>query len=293
MYEIAEGYNKRTGRDNFTNKTAAGIPRIATVRPSTTGAGLEPLRAADIRPALQGADAPAPAAAAPAPGSTGGASLVEQAQAGATYRKRPLDARLVAALQYAAETSGLKVKVTSGGQDESGPHRTGSHRHDLGLAGDFDLYDDKGIVSRNDPRRVKFLEEVAAAGAGGIGVGYMKDEGALKIHAGITGPKGPHGIGQGLGQYYRQYGSKEENAAIAKGNRRFVEDPTLLERRAAAAKHMDEEHKQQDAKNTIRLSVRHQPGFAKVTHEHTADSFSVTKDKAPPERAEVNTPSGI
>lgn len=156
--------------------------------------------------------------------SVADADRVIQAQAReAGTRKGALDARLVAALQYAAEKSGLRVRVTSGGQRMEGARGAkGSHRHDLGLAGDFDLLDEHGnIVARNDPRRIQFLEEASAAGAGGAGVGYMKDEGRLKIHMGITGSGGPHAVGKGLGQYFKEFGTSEENYAIAKGVERF------------------------------------------------------------------------
>jgi hypothetical protein len=45
-------------------------------------------------------------------------------------------------------------------QAESGPHRTGSHRHDLGGAADFDLYDAKDghkLDMRNPEDALRFL----------------------------------------------------------------------------------------------------------------------------------------
>jgi hypothetical protein len=88
---------------------------------------------------------------------------------------------------------------------------TGSHRHDLGRAADFDLLDEKGNkVPMNDPRRLAFLEAASRAGAGGAGTGYMSDP--LKIHMGITGSAAR--VGEGLGPYA---GSPAERAAINRG----------------------------------------------------------------------------
>jgi hypothetical protein len=74
-------------------------------------------------------------------------------------------------------------------QAESGPHRTGSHRHDLGGAADFDLYDAKDghkLDMRNPEDAVRmsaFVTSAVEAGATGVGagLGYM---GPSKIHVG-------------------------------------------------------------------------------------------------------------
>lgn len=130
-------------------------------------------------------------------------------------RKGRIDARLKEAMDYAAEQSNVQVRVTSGGQRMHGaPGATGSHRHDKGGAADIDLIDPKTgkVLSLDDPRRLKFMEESARAGAGGTGARYMDDPN--KIHVGITGSKAR--VGEGLGAYA---GTAEERAAVDRGLR--------------------------------------------------------------------------
>lgn len=155
-----------------------------------------------------------------------GGPRVDQVQAQvADVRRGAIDPRLEEALNAAAEKSGLRVRVTSGGQRMPGaPGATGSHRHDQGRAADFDLLDEKGNkLAIDDPRRVQFLEEMAAAGAGGAGMGYMSDP--LKIHGGITGSSGR--VGEGLGAYT---GSRAEREAIARGVDRMYRERPIWER---------------------------------------------------------------
>lgn len=146
-----------------------------------------------------------------APPTGGGGVREAQAQV-AGVRKGALDPRLRDALAYASEQTGLRALVTSGGQRMAGaPGATGSHRHDLGRAGDFNLVDEKGnTVSPNDPRALRFAEEAATAGAGGAGASYMSDP--TKIHMGITGSGAE--VGKGLGAYA---GSAAFRAAVARG----------------------------------------------------------------------------
>lgn len=140
-----------------------------------------------------------------------GGNVTEQ-QAG--IRNQPVDPRLREALSYAAEKSGVDARIYSGGQDPagSGGRRTGSLRHDRGLAADMNLYDPKTgkMLARDDPRRLQFIEEAARAGAGGTGTGYMRDP--RSIHAGLTGAGGR--IGEGLGPYA---GNAAERAAVERG----------------------------------------------------------------------------
>ena len=151
----------------------------------------------------------------PRPGETGGGgNLVEEAQARvAGTRKGKLDPRLREALEGAAEASGVRIRVTSGGQRMHGaPGHTGSHRHDQGKAADVDVIDPKTgkVLPLSDPRRLKVLEEAARRGAGGSGARYMDDPN--KIHMGITGSRSV--VGEGLGAYA---GTPEEKAAVARG----------------------------------------------------------------------------
>jgi hypothetical protein len=132
----------------------------------------------------------------------------------------PIDPQLKTAMELAAENSNVKIRVTSGGQPAAGTpgaKRTGSLRHDRGRAADIDILDPKTgkVLSLDDPRRIKFMEEAAAAGAGGTGARYMSDPN--KVHVGITGSRGV--VGEGLGAYA---GSAEERAAVARGLKRMM-----------------------------------------------------------------------
>ena len=206
-----------------------GLPEA--VQPTTAPAAPPGTMMPQLPPAAMPAAAPpaVPGVTAPpaAPAAPGGSRVVEAQGKVADVRKLPIDPRLKEALEYAAAQTGTRVRVTSGGQPEPGHgRRTGSLRHDLGKAADFDLIDEKGnIIPRNDPRRLAFLEEAARAGAGGTGTGYMSDP--LKIHAGITGKTGR--VGEGLGPYA---GSREEQAAVIRGLRRRLTPEELARERA-------------------------------------------------------------
>ena len=124
-------------------------------------------------------------------GAGDGTSLVRESSLGDPNKIRNLkvpDATRQA-LEYAAQQTGLRVDIQSGGQPSTGGRRKGSHRHDVtgGGAADFDLYDAEGkIVPHSDPRALQFVEHAAAAGAGGGGAapGYM---GPNRIHLGAGG----------------------------------------------------------------------------------------------------------
>lgn len=128
-----------------------------------------------------------PSAGAGSAGGTGGGN-VRQAQSG--IRKLPISDKLMGVLQQAAKSAGVDVTVTSGGQPAypKGP-RTGSTRHDLGNAADLDLYMGGRILSDANPKDIeikkKFVSAATAAGATGIGAGYM---GPTKIHVGFGTP---------------------------------------------------------------------------------------------------------
>jgi hypothetical protein len=167
-----------------------------------------------------------------------------------------LHSKLSGALEDAAAASGVFIRVTSGGQtSDRNPARkdqpggwTGSHRHDDGRAADIDILDENGrnITDRNDPRRLKFLEEAAARGAGGTGTGYMSDN--LKVHVGITGASGE--IGQGLGVYSRQ-STSAELAAVERGLAKAGIQPSIA--RGGGSDSMD-------GTGRIRLAAVHQTG---------------------------------
>jgi len=146
----------------------------------------------------------------PASGGAAGRDTghVDEAQGKvAGIRKLALDPRLRSALDYAGAQTGLTARVTSGGQDPHGP-RTGSHRHNFGKAGDFNLLDEKGnVVGPDDPRALKFTEEAARAGVIGGGASYMSDPN--KIHLDIAGGRG--------GQKGAYAGSRAFRSAMARG----------------------------------------------------------------------------
>ena len=137
-------------------------------------------------------------------------------------RALPPAPELESAMDKAAKAAGVVVRITSGGQsadrnpamkDKPGGW-TGSLRHNGGNAADIDVLDSDGKtkLQRNDPKRLAFLTEVAANGAGGIGSGYMGDP--LKVHVGLTGGSGQVGVGLGV---YSKESTKEEVAAIRTG----------------------------------------------------------------------------
>jgi len=181
-------------------------------------------------PGGAGAIEPGVAGAAGGAGAPAVGNLVEEAQGRvAGIRRGKLDPRLRDALEGAAEASGVKIRVTSGGQRMEGAHgHTGSHRHDKGRAADVDVIDPKTnkVLPLSDPRRLKVLEEAARRGAGGSGARYMDDPN--KIHMGITGNKAI--VGEGLGAYA---GTAAERAAVQRGlDTRLTPEQMRAEREA-------------------------------------------------------------
>ena len=124
--------------------------------------------------------------------SGNGSGRVRMQNRGAT-RNQPLDSRLMSVLSTAAEEAGVDVVVFSGGQDERGTpgaRRTGSIRHDNGLAADVWIYSDgqRLRTTRENPIVAKFIAACVAAGARGIGAGpgYMDGVG---IHVDLWGER--------------------------------------------------------------------------------------------------------
>ena len=108
-------------------------------------------------------------------------------------RNKPLDSRLMSVLSSAAEQAGVDVVVFSGGQDQRGTpgaRRTGSIRHDQGLAADVWIYSDgqRLRTTRENPIVAKFIAACVANGAKGIGAGpgYMSGVG---IHVDLWGDR--------------------------------------------------------------------------------------------------------
>lgn len=92
------------------------------------------------------------------------------------------------AYELAAQAAGIdEIRVTSGGQESSGPNRTGSHRHDAGGAGDIQLVKNGRVLdftNKDDlPYFTNFVSSAKGGGLTGFGAGtdYM---GNNTIHAG-------------------------------------------------------------------------------------------------------------
>ena len=108
---------------------------------------------------------------------------------GRSIRNLPITAALKHVLTVAGDAAGIDaVEITSGGQPSSGPHRTGSHRHDNGNAADLDLRRNGALLdftrSADQPIVARFVKAAVASGATGVGagVGYM---GPTKLHIGF------------------------------------------------------------------------------------------------------------
>lgn len=128
------------------------------------------------------------------PSAEGGGGVDQRQMAVASKRRQAITDGLRDQLAAAGKATGVNAEVFSGGQDETGPNRTGSHRHDNGQSADVKLYrrDQNGkrqyLSMDNEADRAvmeKFLATSVQAGANGIGAG-----------PGYMGPNGMH-IGGG------------------------------------------------------------------------------------------------
>ncbi len=106
-------------------------------------------------------------------------------------RNKPLSNNLSGAVNNAFSPVGAEFEVFSGGQDSTGPNRTGSHRHDDGNAGDgFFKRNGKTLSWDNEgdkPFITQILRNLKASGVTGIGTGegYMKPN---SFHIGYGDP---------------------------------------------------------------------------------------------------------
>lgn len=125
-----------------------------------------------------------------------GVGGIEQRQGG-SIRSQPITDALKGQISAAAAAAGVNAEVYSGGQDESGPNRTGSHRHDHGNSADLKLYtvgqDGKRryLDMTNDADRVvmeRFIRESVKAGANGVGAGPGYMGGRTNMHVGGGSP---------------------------------------------------------------------------------------------------------
>ena len=102
---------------------------------------------------------------------------------GGKTRNQAIQPQLLSILQSAAEAAGVRVEISSGGQDVyPNGRRVGSQRHDAGYAADVILYDGDRRLRVNDPEELSivqtFIRAAKAAGATGVGAGngYMGDQ---------------------------------------------------------------------------------------------------------------------
>lgn len=107
-------------------------------------------------------------------------------------RNDPLDPSLIKAMGFLPDM-GIQMHVISGGQEAAGQGgaRTGSTRHDHGMAADADFYRNGHKLDWNNPADLPVLVDIVqkakANGVTGIGAGndYM---GASRFHVGFGNP---------------------------------------------------------------------------------------------------------
>lgn len=114
-------------------------------------------------------------------------------------RNDPLNPRLIDALSFLPEL-GVTVQVFSGGQDASGPNRTGSTRHNDGNAADVFFFKDGRKLDWANPEDRPIFEQIVqrgkAAGITGFGAGpgYMQS-GSMHLGFGTPAVWGAGGRG--------------------------------------------------------------------------------------------------
>lgn len=134
-------------------------------------------------------------------------------------RNQPLDPKLTNALGFLPDM-GVTMKVFSGGQDATGPRRTGSHRHDHGDAADVFFYKDGRQLDWNNPQDVpiyqQIVERAKANGVTGFGAGegYMRP-GSMHIGFGAPAVWGAGGRGTNAPDWLRQAFNTPETASPA------------------------------------------------------------------------------
>ncbi len=133
---------------------------------------------------------------------------LQYANQGAT-RSKPLSKKLVNSLGSFLPGMGIQMKVFSGGQDSSGPNRTGSHRHDHGNAADVFFYQNGRKLDWNKESDRPVFEEIVRrakkAGVQGIGAGegYMQP-GSMHIGLGTPAVWGRGGKGRNAPDWLQQ-----------------------------------------------------------------------------------------
>lgn len=158
------------------NKTSVASPQSSTDNKSATPQGGERQNNQNEQQLKDGA----------------GQVIQDQEKEPGIIRKLPISPELLSVLEKAAREAGVIVRVKSGGQpsESEGGKRTGSTRHDKGMAADLDIYSgDKKLSPKNSeelPIFKKFVMAASSAGATGIGAGenYMGQDGS-RIHVGF------------------------------------------------------------------------------------------------------------
>lgn len=139
-------------------------------------------------------------------------------------RNKQIQRELFVILETAAKATGVRVEIFSGGQDIEGhgTRRTGSTRHDAGYAADVYVYDGQNRrlkTNGRDPVMNKFITELAAAGAKGIGA-HPRYMNGIGVHVDLWGEaKGGKLWGEG------GTGSPPQPIVVAykEGERRFYQ----------------------------------------------------------------------
>lgn len=122
-------------------------------------------------------------------------------------RNQPINPQLASAIGFLPEM-GVTMRVFSGGQDASGPRRTGSTRHNHGNSADVFFYKDGRKLDWNNPNDVPLFQEIVKRGkaAGvtgwGAGPGYMQP-GSMHLGFGSPAVWGAGGKGANAPQWLR------------------------------------------------------------------------------------------
>ena len=151
---------------------------------------------------------------------------------GAT-RNQPLSPELIQALSQVLPQMGIQMDVFSGGQPSSGPHRTGSHRHDQGNAADVFFSKGNRRLDWRNKADIPILQEIVQRGrqAGitgwGAGEGYMQP-GSMHVGFGSPSVWGAGGAGRNAPAWLR--------AAYEGGDRPLPQQYALPVAEEAAAK---------------------------------------------------------
>jgi hypothetical protein len=143
-------------------------------------------------------------------------------------RNQPINSDLQKGLSFLPDM-GVTMNVFSGGQDATGPHRTGSHRHDGGNAADVFFSKGGKRLDWRNPADIPILQDIVsrakAAGVTGFGAGdgYMQP-GSMHIGFGKPAVWGAGGKGANAPEWLNQ----AFNRKSAPQNQIASNDPTFM-----------------------------------------------------------------